>query len=656
MNTIADKILSEHFPKFEYPLKDFQREVINHVLEKKSTIAIMPTGGGKSLIYWVAGKGLGGITLVVSPLIALIDEQAAKLEEQGCQVLKLYAGIKAKDQFELLTSLYEGSLNPDFIFVSPERIATDGYFEFCLAKRSKDIKFVVIDEIHCVSQWGFDFRPFYKRIPDFLDVIFGDKWATVLGLTATVNPKELGEIIKDFRIERKSILKSKERLRFDVELKVEKLIKEDEKEERLWQLLETHREEKTLIYLYRKYHKRGVEDLSEKARERGFASISFHGDMTGEERQKVLQSFRNQEVNVIFATNAFGMGIDIPDIRCVVHFMMPESVEQYYQEIGRAGRDGKGAKAYILYSNKNVSVRRTQFIDKSFPKIDVIEGIFKKLGNNELGIKTLQYFMDEEIQEAMPYFLNCQALEIQAKGFTKLNVFKKINDPESESILAATKTGMAIPAIKKSGLIPKELYSTLYHAIAKRKAQLDRVDKCLIVDCNRELLTSEDLELIAKEVEEKRSYKHGLLDYLVYMLDNYEDSKKLHQEIGHYLGVPKHELWKIFKTENGEWVRSKSEVIIANLLHSKGIKYRYEEKLFYSVKEWIEPDFTFELGGKTWYWEHLGMLGLSDYNERWAEKSEIFNHLKIDTLITTEERANLSSIVIEKLRAAMENA
>src|SRR5690606_13654305 len=153
------------------------------------------------------------------------------------------------------------------------------------------------------------------------------------------------------------ILKDDVLLRFDIDLKVEKLTNEDEKRERLWEIIEDHKNEKVLVYLYRKYHKGGVEDLCEVANQNGFNALSFHGDMTSSERQRIISEYRDGSTNLVFATNAFGMGIDIPNIRVVIHFMLPESIEQYYQEIGRAGRDQKGAIAYMLYSNKNVQVR-----------------------------------------------------------------------------------------------------------------------------------------------------------------------------------------------------------------------------------------------------------------------------------------------------------
>ena len=657
MTTKAKEIFKNEFPALtnEFSLKPFQEKVINQVIKDGSTLAVMPTGGGKSLIYWVTAKALKGTCLVISPLIALIDEQADKLTNEGFEVLAIHGGMGASEQMKQLKKFAKGVSNPDFIFASPERMATDGFFEYCISLQKSKIKLVVIDEVHCISQWGFDFRPFYKHIPTFLNAVFTDKWPVILGLTATINPRELIDITTDFRIPKKSILKDDVLLRFDIDLKVEKLSNEEDKKERLWEIIEDHSNEKVLVYLYRKYHKGGVEDLCEIANQKGLNALPFHGDMSGTERQNIIGEFRDGTINLVFATNAFGMGIDIPNIRVVIHFMLPESIEQYYQEIGRAGRDQNGATSYMLYSNKNVQVRKTHFIDKSFPKGDQVKNLFKTTANNEVGKKTLQYFAEEELQSALPYFLNCGAITIVAKGFTGLKVFKSNSNPQLQKIIDSSKTGMVIPVLLKpdfSKLTCKEFFNITYKALTNDEATLTKnLDKCLILEANESELTDEQLEEIEKDTALKREYKHNLLDYIVYLLDNFDGSKSLHQEIGMYLGVNKHLLGKIHQTENGIWVRSKSEVIIANILHRSNIDFKYEEKLYYNKNQWKEPDFTVRHNGQTWFWEHLGLLGDEHYNENWQEKKQIYKNLGVyDKVITTKESAVLSNQANELIK------
>lgn len=657
MTTKAVDIYKNEFPALanEFSLKAFQEKVINQVIENGSTLAVMPTGGGKSLIYWVTAKALKGICLVVSPLIALIDEQADKIRKEGFEVLAIHGGMGASEQMKQLKKFAKGESNPDFIFTSPERMATDGFFEYCVSLQKSKIKIVVIDEVHCISQWGFDFRPFYKHIPTFLNAVFKGKWPVILGLTATINPRELIDITTDFKIPKKSVLKDDVLLRFDIDLKVKKLSNEEEKKERLWDIIEDHPNDKVLVYLYRKYYKGGVEDLCEIANTKGLKALSFHGDMSGTERQKIISEFRDGSTNLVFATNAFGMGIDIPNIRVVIHFMLPESIEQYYQEIGRAGRDQNGATSYMLYSNKNVQVRKTHFIDKSFPKSDEVKKLFQTASNNEIGKKTLQYFSEEELQSALPYFLNCGAITIEGKGFTGLKVFKSNSNLQLEKIINSSRTGMVIPVLMKpdfSKLSCKEFFNITYKSLVNDEAILSKsLDKCLIIEANENELTNEQLEEISKDIAHKREYKHNLLDYLVYLLDNFDDSKSVHQEIGMYLGVNKHLLGKIHKTENGIWVRSKSEVIIANILYRSNINFKYEEKLYYNKNQWIEPDFTVRNNSQIWFWEHLGLLGDEQYNEHWQEKKQIYKNLGVyDKVITTKESAVLSNQANELIK------
>lgn len=219
----------------------------------------------ENLRYWMAGLELGGISIVVSTLTALIAEQAEKIREQGYDVLAIYGGVPITKQIAMLKKIANGGRTPDFIFLSPEKIATDGFLEHCLKKRSEDIKLLVIDEVHCVSQWGISFRPFYKRIPAFMDALFGsDNWIRILALTATLNPKEVTDICSSFKITRQNIIKQNLIMRREIQLHVQKFITEDEKEAKFWDIIKIHQDEKILVYVYRKYSKRGVKIFAKK--------------------------------------------------------------------------------------------------------------------------------------------------------------------------------------------------------------------------------------------------------------------------------------------------------------------------------------------------------------------------------------------------------
>lgn len=642
------------FPKLNFTLKDFQKEVIEHVVGEANTLCIMPTGGGKSVIYWMAAAKMGGITLVISPLTALIAEQAGKLEEQGYDTLVIHGRIDAKKQMNLLSDFANGKSSPGFIFASPEKIATDGYFEFCLKQRREEIRLVVIDEVHCVSQWGIHFRPFYKRIPDFLNRLFGeDAWCRLLALTATLNPMELMDICSEFRIAKENIRKQDILMRSEIQLHVMKFIKEDEKEKRFWEIVKLHKDEKILVYLYRKKGDRGVDGLCQEALSRGYQAALFHGDMTAGERMEIIEQYRKGQVKLIFATNAFGMGIDIPDIRVVIHFMIPESAEQYYQEIGRAARDGNGANAYLLYSNKNIEVKRTYFIDRSFPSKEKLSETYRNIGKRS-GYRTFPYFDNEDIQECMPYYMNCGLIRIVCKGFSGLSELYDITDSEIERFYHSTPAKGYVKTVKKSGLRPEEFSGKIYAAVLQGKVKLKKpLERWLIVDIANTEISEEQMERMLVEIEETKRYKHDLLNYFVYLIENNQNSQQLHQEIARYLGMDKYQLNRIYKTVDGNQVRSKSEVIICDLLAGSGLKYKYEELLEYEPGKRLNPDFTIYLpDGRKVYWEHVGMLGNEEYDANWMHKLDIYNRYFPGRLYKTYESGAISQDakkVIEQL-------
>ncbi len=630
-----DEKFKEIFPKLDYNLTGIQKDSIQKVVvERKNTLAIIPTGGGKSAIYWLSGKILGGITLVISPLISLMEEQSEKLNENNCTTFMLHGQENVKEQYSKLIDLANKNYSPDFIFVSPERLATDGMIEYCLKKRKKDIKLIVIDEVHCVSQWGDSFRPFYKRINSFINDAFENEKEKprILALTATLNPKEIKDICSEFDINSKDIIRAETLIRKEINLQIFKFNKEDEKEEKLWELCKLHKGEKILVYVYKKYYGRGVEDLAQKAEERGLNSICFHGDMSAEERKDIIKRYKNNEIDIVFATNAFGMGIDISDIRVVIHYMIPESIEQYYQEIGRAARDAKQggtAIAYLLYSNKNVDVKKEFFINSSYPKPEKLIETYKKITNGKSGINTLFYFQDEDIQECLQYYLNIGLIEIVGKGFSDFKFIQNCEDEYINNVLAKSPIKTIKLVLKNNPDIePKELIERTYEAIIADKIKLSKLpDKILLINVKEPEINEEKLKQILQDIEEKKKYRNDLLDYFVSRLENDLSSIQLHQEIARYLGVDKHQLNKIYTTSKGDLVRSKSEVIIANLLYEHHIKYNYEEKLFYSDTKWIEPDFTIYLkDGTKIYWEHLGLIGTEEYDNRWMEKLEIYEN------------------------------
>ncbi|MBK7919035.1 MAG: DEAD/DEAH box helicase [Chloroflexi bacterium] len=244
-NSQIDLIFREHFASVGKGVRPTQRRIIETVLAGNNTLGLMPTGSGKSLCYWIAGMASQGVTLVIFPLTALMDEQAQKLTDQGCKIFTLHSGIDTKLQYQELIDLYSARETPHFIFLSPERLGTDGFLEFVLQKIRDKIKLVVVDEAHCISQWGQDFRPFYKEIPPFLDTVFGEtSWPVVFCLTATLNPKDREQICQDFGIEESHVIRHNVLLRPEINIRIVKVPDEDTKDERFWGLLDEHRHER----------------------------------------------------------------------------------------------------------------------------------------------------------------------------------------------------------------------------------------------------------------------------------------------------------------------------------------------------------------------------------------------------------------------------
>lgn len=650
-----DEDFRKCFPKLGFTLSDMQKKVITNVVEKGNTLGIMPTGSGKSAAYWMSAIEMKGISIVISPLTALIEEQAQKIEEQGYEILKIHGGIDALKQISIMTDFANKRTNPKFIFASPEKIATDGYFEYCLKQRKDDIKLIVIDEVHCVSQWGMSFRPFYKRIPDFLDKLYGEgKWARILALTATLNPMELTDICEAFKIKKENIIKQTILMRNEIQLHVMKFINEAEKEDEFWELIKMHRDEKILVYLYRKKGDRGVDGLTQTALDKGYKAALFHGDMSAKERMDVVERFKNNEINIVFATNAFGMGIDIPDIRVVIHFMIPESAEQYYQEVGRAARDGGGANAYLLYSNKNIEVKRTHFIDRSFPTEDKLREVYKNIGKRA-GYRVFQYFDNEDIQECLPYYLKSGLISIVGKGFSGLSELYDIKDPDLQKYYDSTEAKGYVKTMEKNNLTPIELSEVVYRAVFNGDAKLKKaLERWLVIEVVETEISDERMRIMLEDIAEKRKYKHGLLDYFVYLVEDNHNTQHLHQEIARYLGMEKYHLNRIYKTFDGNQVRSKSEVIICDLLAKSGIKYEYERLLEYKPGKKINPDFTIFLeGGEELYWEHIGMLGNEQYSDDWAAKMDIYEEYFPGQLLKTYESGAISSDaekIIQKIK------
>ena len=341
MKSLKDK-LKENFGFSSF--KNLQEPIIKNLLEGNNSFVIMPTGGGKSLCYQLPAIILDGTAIVISPLIALMKNQVDLIRSNNTNpaVAHVLNSTLSKEQIEKVKQdVSEGKTK--LLFVAPETLSKNDTIEF-LKKAS--ISFLAIDEAHCISEWGHDFRPEYRKIRDVIDSI--DSKIKVIALTATATPKVQGDIIKNLKISDSKLFKSsfnRPNLYYEVRPK------NDETEVDLIKFIKSNQGESGIIYCL---SRKNVEDLSQLLNMNGVKSLPYHAGLDKNVREENQDRFLKDDCDVIVATIAFGMGIDKPDVRYVVHHNVPKSIEGYYQETGRAGRDGGKGHCLMYYSYQDV--------------------------------------------------------------------------------------------------------------------------------------------------------------------------------------------------------------------------------------------------------------------------------------------------------------
>jgi ATP-dependent DNA helicase RecQ len=320
-----------------------QEDVIRAILEGRDTLAVMPTGAGKSLIFQLPALLLDGLTVVVSPLIALMKDQTDKLEELGVDALTINSGLSAGEQRAAERALGAGA--GDILYVTPERFRDREFFEMLLDRR---VALFVVDEAHCISQWGHDFRPDYMMLGSIAGRLGRPP---IVALTATAGPDVQEDIIRQLRMNR-PLRRIGELIRPNLLLEVQRTVNQHVKDAALDSLLQ-ETDGTGIIYVATvKEAKRLHDDLSQR-----WPVTLYHGKMQAKERHEAQERFMADGVKAVIATNAFGLGIDKQNIRFIVHYHLPGSIEAYYQEAGRAGRDGATARCAILYREEDRAIQ-----------------------------------------------------------------------------------------------------------------------------------------------------------------------------------------------------------------------------------------------------------------------------------------------------------
>ena len=464
--------------------RSLQNEVINSVLSGQDTFALMPTGGGKSVCFQIPAMMNQGICLVISPLVALMKDQVANLQKRDIKAIALTGGIRSEEMIDLLDNCQFG--NYKFLYLSPERLQSDWILERI---KNLPINLITIDEAHCVSQWGHDFRPAYLKISS-LKIHFPK--VPFLALTATATSKVKENIINELGLHNPQIFEksfARENIAYMVFEVEDKLF-------RIEQILKKN-PQPSIIYVR---NRKSCLDVSAQLQSLGFKATYYHGGLSSKEKDKNMQLWMNDEVQIIVATNAFGMGIDKSSVKTVIHIQLPENLENYYQEAGRAGRNGEKAFAVLLTSPSDIIQTESQFInilpDKKFL--------------NQMYVKLCNYFQiayGEGINEQFTFNLNHFCLKY---GFPILKTYNAMQFLDRQGIITLSR--------EFSEKITMQFLISSKEVI--RYMSLNSNDEEIILAILRtypgiyEMQTAFNLELIAKKSNHATAEIHAVLKKL----------------------------------------------------------------------------------------------------------------------------------------------
>jgi len=521
--------------------RPLQMDIIESICAGKDTLALMPTGGGKSITFQVPALAMDGICIVVTPLIALMKDQVENLRSRDIKATAIYSGMTREEIIITLDNCVYGGFK--FLYVSPERLSTElfisrlQYLKVCL---------LAVDESHCISQWGYDFRPSYLNISDIRQHL---PETPVLALTATATPSVVKDIQELLKFPKPNVFQ----MSFERSNLAYVVRHTQDKEKMLLQIL--NKTPGTAVVYVR--NRKSTKEVSDLLRRNGIAADFFHAGLTNDQKDKRQKAWKTGDCRVIVSTNAFGMGIDKAEVRVVVHMDLPDSIEAYFQEAGRAGRDGKKAYAVLLYQ-KNDSTKLKKRLSDSFPDKDTIRNVYESLAHyyqiaEGAGLGSMLAFDLNDFCTKFKYnFLQgYHALKIlEQAGYIELTeeldnpsrvyflakreelYHLRLGDPVSDDLLQTllrSYTGLFADFVpiqeevlaKRLGFTPKEVYERLLHFsrlgvihyIPRKKSPY------VIYQVNRE--DKERLMLTKAIYEDRRErYKERISSILTYATDD----------------------------------------------------------------------------------------------------------------------------------------
>lgn len=450
--------------------RPMQEDIILSVLKGNDTLALLPTGGGKSITFQVPALALDGVCIVISPLIALMKDQVENLKRRQINAYSIHSGLNQYEIENILSNCLYG--NVKFLYVSPERLETEVFINHL---RKMKVGLIAVDEAHCISQWGFDFRPPYRNIAKIRQLIPD---VPIIAVTATATPVVVDDIMEQLAFKKKTIFKQsfyRQNLTYNV-------VFEEDKTGRMMKLLSEYKG--TAIVYVR--NRRKTKDYADFLNRNKIKAHFYHAGLTPQERDKRQEDWLRDKVRVIVATNAFGMGIDKPDVRLVVHMDIPDCIEAYFQEAGRGGRDGNSSYAWLLWANSDI-IEAERNLESSFPEPEFVSRIYNAITN----------------------YYN---IVIGTGKFTTWDF--EINDFCSKFSLPALETFNALKILEKEGYI---LLSEAIHTPSKVKILADKTEIYRFQIENKEYSKFIDILL--------RMYSGLFTDFV--RIDEFSISKKL---------------------------------------------------------------------------------------------------------------------------------